>query len=99
MLLFVAPPRQNERDSYLFSGPAAAGSDLAYELRDEHDAEASVVVPVVRVVPVAIGAAHVLCIIVERAPTKHATANELTLFRTRDLRTETCGDFLPDFLP
>lgn len=47
------------------------------------------IVRVVRVVPVAIGTAHVPWIVVERAATNHAAANELTLFRTRVLRLET----------
>jgi len=46
-------------------------SDFTYELRDEHQAEANVVVPVVGVVPVAIRGAAVLRIAVPVAAAQH----------------------------
>jgi ribulose bisphosphate carboxylase small subunit len=55
----------------------------------QHHPKPYIVVPVVRVVPVAIGTAQVLLIVVERPPTNHAAASELALFRTRDARSET----------
>jgi len=39
-----------------------------------HHPKPAVPVPVVRIVPVAVGAAHVPLIVVERAPTQHAVA-------------------------
>jgi len=46
-------------------------SDLAYELRDEYQAEANVVVPVVGVVPIAIRGAAVLRVVVPAATAQH----------------------------
>ena len=47
-------------------------SDFAFELRDEHQAEANVVVPVVGGVVVAISRPTVLGVVVPAPATKHA---------------------------
>ncbi len=42
------------------------------EERGDHETKPDIVVPVVRVVPVAVGAAHIILIIVERAAPQNA---------------------------
>lgn len=67
------------------------------EICVQHNTKTNVVVPVVRIVPVAIGATHVVTIVVERATTQEASHEPIpTMTAPAGAMIVLClGDFLP----